>query len=923
MTDTAFPRTAAPIELPSPAPPTRRGPLPLIASIVPIVGAVVMWLVTGSAFMLLFAALGPLMAVAALADAARVRRRERRAAARELDEACERAEGEIARRHEAERRLLEAARPDVVTLADERAPWTRGPDELVLGLGRVASAVRVSGGEGERAERLRARAERIDHAPVAVPAVGGVCVQGEPIAARAVARALLMQLCLRAGPGELSVVAVPAEEDAAFAALPHRRSQAPLRAALTWGAAPAGAADIVIAAVSPREPVPVGCARVLELEPDRPLAGRVLDATAAAAGEPVELVAEALSAGQARELCEALAGRVSGGVPAPLALGELADPPASDRGLAAVIGRGVGGDVVVDLVADGPHAVVVGMTGAGKSELLTTWVASLSRRLGPDRVTFLLADFKGGTAFEALAGLPHVAGVVTDLDGAGARRAVESLRAELRRREGELARIGARDVADPRVAMPRLVIVVDEFAALLQDHGDLSALFTDIAARGRALGMHLILGTQRAAGVFRDSLLANCPLRVALRVTDASDSRLVIGTDGAATLPGDAASRGIALVRRAGDAAPVTCRIARTGVADLAAIGPGSAAPDAPWLPPLPGLLPLAELRAQSDAPPGILLGLADEPDRQRQEPVLLRHGVDRGVAVIGAGGTGKSAAVRLIADQTRPGESLIVPPDAEAAWDAVELALRAAPAVVAIDDVDALLGRYPAEYAGELLARLETLARDAGARRSMLVCTAARASGPVARLLDLLPRRVILPLPSRADHVAAGGEGAEFAPGRGPGRAVIDGREVQLAWPGEPRADGAPAPADAIWHPAAPVTGLIVRGAASRAAGFAQSWGRGVRVVALDGLEPGARLDELTAGSARVAIAGDGDTWLRHATLLRDVRRTGELVFGAECAAELRTIAGERDLPPYARPRASRAWRVVEGAAPERVVLP
>ena len=75
-------------------------------------------------------------------------------------------------------------------------------------------------------------------------------------------------------------------------------------------------------------------------------------------------------------------------------------------------------------------------------------------------------------------------------------------------------------------------------------------MFTDIAARGRALGMHLILGTQRATGVIRDALATNCPLRIALRVTDPADSKAMIGTDAAAALPGDAGGRGLAYVRR-------------------------------------------------------------------------------------------------------------------------------------------------------------------------------------------------------------------------------------------------------------------------------------------------------------------------------------------------------------------------------------
>jgi len=202
---------------------------------------------------------------------------------------------------------------------------------------------------------------------------------------------------------------------------------------------------------------------------------------------------------------------------------------------------------VIDLVSEGPHAVVAGVTGSGKSELLVTWILALCAAHTTQEVSFLLADFKGGTAFDSLGGIPHVTGVITDLDGTGARRAIESLRAEVRWREAELARVGARDVLDPRVDVPRLVIVVDEFAALLGEHPELHAVFTDVAARGRALGMHLVLGTQRPAGVVRESLLANCPLRISLRVTDPADSRAVIGTDEASALPGGTDARPVTL----------------------------------------------------------------------------------------------------------------------------------------------------------------------------------------------------------------------------------------------------------------------------------------------------------------------------------------------------------------------------------------
>ncbi|WP_262927659.1 FtsK/SpoIIIE domain-containing protein [Microbacterium sp. NIBRBAC000506063] len=111
-------------------------------------------------------------------------------------------------------------------------------------------------------------------------------------------------------------------------------------------------------------------------------------------------------------------------------------------------------------------------------------MTAIAQAHAPEEVNFVLADFKGGTAFDPLRTLPHVAAVITDLDEEGAQRGVQSLRAELRRREEVLAAAGVRDVADPAVELPRLVIVVDEFAALLHEHPDLGEVFTDIAARG-------------------------------------------------------------------------------------------------------------------------------------------------------------------------------------------------------------------------------------------------------------------------------------------------------------------------------------------------------------------------------------------------------------------------------------------------------
>src|SRR5690606_33294925 len=121
--------------------------------------------------------------------------------------------------------------------------------------------------------------------------------------------------------------------------------------------------------------------------------------------------------------------------------------------------------VEVDLAVEGPHALVAGTTGAGKSELLTTWVLGLALAHPPADLHVLLVDYKGGATFGALTGLPHVLGVLTDLDPGATSRALASLRAELARRERLLAAAGVRSLAEhtPGGRPPRLLIVVDEF----------------------------------------------------------------------------------------------------------------------------------------------------------------------------------------------------------------------------------------------------------------------------------------------------------------------------------------------------------------------------------------------------------------------------------------------------------------------------
>lgn len=249
-------------------------------------------------------------------------------------------------------------------------------------------------------------------------------------------------------------------------------------------------------------------------------------------------------------------------LPPSLGLAELLhDVEASEpfHSLTAPLGVNAHGPLVLDLVADGPHALVAGTTGSGKSEALLTWIRGICARHSPQEVRFILFDYKGGSAFSPLAGLAHVDRVLTDLDASLSARALRALSALLRRREGELAELGLPDYAawarayeQGRVETigPRIVIVIDEFRALIDSHEDGSRALVRLAAQGRSLGFHVIAATQRPAGAVSSDMRANLELRIALRCLSPADSMDVIASGAGAELeriPGRAiiADRGI------------------------------------------------------------------------------------------------------------------------------------------------------------------------------------------------------------------------------------------------------------------------------------------------------------------------------------------------------------------------------------------
>lgn len=376
--------------------------------------------------------------------------------------------------------------------------------------------------------------------------------------------------------------------------------------------------------------------------------------------------------------------------------------PARPR-TAVPVGLGTLGRFTLDLRADGPHALVAGAIGAGKSEFLRTLVASLAVANRPDELAVVLMDYKGGgPEYRKLAELPHVTTLLTDFDARQSARVVTRLGLMLRSRERQLASTQVKDLEDylmrrwddPRLpAMPRTVFVVDEFAALSREAPDLVDALLDTARRGRSLGIHLVLAAQHADNVVSGDVLATTNLRIGLRASTDQDSMRVLDTTDAAHLaratPGRALVRAgsgrleevqFAQVSEASPAGPpdiVIREMGRHGELPPRPRRPEDpVVPDTPLdelvravrqatrelyiaVPPGPVPLPLAETvtladvevpdPAGADVPP-VAYGIQDAPDDPAQHTALFDLARTGSLSVAGAPRSGRSQFLRTFA---------------------------------------------------------------------------------------------------------------------------------------------------------------------------------------------------------------------------------------------------------------------------------
>lgn len=374
----------------------------------------------------------------------------------------------------------------------------------------------------------------------------------------------------------------------------------------------------------------------------------------------------------------------------------------------APVGKRAGGSVCFLDIHEkyhGPHGLVAGTTGSGKSELLQTYILSLAVNYSPEDVNFFLIDFKGGGMANLFGGLPHMAGQISNLSGSQIRRAMISIKSENRRRQrlfeqhqvnniNAYTRLYKGGKAGKPVA--HLLIIIDEFAELKREEPEFMQELISVAQVGRSLGVHLILATQKPGGIVDDNIWSNTRFRICLRVSDRQDSVDVLHKPDAACLTGagrgflqvgndeiyeqfQAAWSGAAcmaakkrqtavMVDRTGrplaECGKDMKALAKGGTQLEAVVGyladafkeEGMAAPFRLWLPALPERICLNALWS-GDACEAIekgweltaVLGKLDDPERQAQ-PVWRVNLAETGhIAVCGGAFSGKSTFLQTL----------------------------------------------------------------------------------------------------------------------------------------------------------------------------------------------------------------------------------------------------------------------------------
>lgn len=336
----------------------------------------------------------------------------------------------------------------------------------------------------------------------------------------------------------------------------------------------------------------------------------------------------------------------------------------SDEGLRTPIGKDSSGVVHIDLVEHGPHALIAGTTGSGKSEALRTWLLGLCARYSPSRLRLVLVDYKGGSALTPLTALPHTETVLTDLNLAHSSRALRGLASCIATREAQFAQYAVKDLSQWHERFlqecappppPRILIVIDEFQVLADLHPETLETFSRLAAQGRSLGLHLIYATQHPGASISAHMRANTELRIALRSISDSDSHSVIGSAEAAHLP---RIPGRALL---GSGKPVQFAYCRNIEQSIASISKKqSDSIGAPlWCPSLPSQLTRGDLDQLHSSERGIPIGLIDGIENGTHRCLTWQHG---NIMMSGSGSSTNKLALLVRSCATTLSDSLGFP---------------------------------------------------------------------------------------------------------------------------------------------------------------------------------------------------------------------------------------------------------------------
>ena len=367
--------------------------------------------------------------------------------------------------------------------------------------------------------------------------------------------------------------------------------------------------------------------------------------------------------------------------------------------------------------AHGPHGLIAGTTGSGKSETIQSYILSLAVNFHPHDVGFLLIDYKGGGMAHLFKKLPHLLGTITNLDGAQSMRALVSINAELKRRQRLFNRYEVNHInqyqkkfknGEAKEPLPHLFLISDEFAELKVNQPDFMKELVSTARVGRSLGVHLILATQKPSGVVDDQIWSNSRFKLALKVADRSDSMEMLHTPDAAeiTQAGRAylqvgnnevyelfqsawsgadyqpdkdelgiEDHTIYRINDLGQYEVLNQDLSGLDLADeikevpteldaiveniqLLAENQEIAPLPQPWLPPLRERMTLDELEAvdfhkewnKKPSDLELLIGMADIPQAQKQEPVSINLSKDGNILLYGSPGTGKTTFLQSAA---------------------------------------------------------------------------------------------------------------------------------------------------------------------------------------------------------------------------------------------------------------------------------